>query len=48
MKFLVENRFGMLLLVVISLLALYGVAHVTQPPRPSPPPRSPSGSPWSR
>lgn len=37
---LVENRFGLLSLVLVSLGALYGVAHVTRPaPVPTPDPR---------
>ncbi|MCG5218399.1 DUF5719 family protein [Streptosporangium soli] len=40
MKALIENRFGLLVLIMISLAALYGVAYVTQPAgaQPAPPP----------
>ena len=31
MKSLIENRFGLLVLVLVALLALYGVAFATQP-----------------
>ncbi|MFI7616389.1 DUF5719 family protein [Nonomuraea terrae] len=37
----VEHRFGLLVLVVVSLLALYGVALVTRPTPPSPPAQTP-------
>ncbi|MFF3440486.1 DUF5719 family protein [Streptosporangium sp. NPDC002721] len=32
MKSLIENRFSLLVLVLVALLALYGVAYATQPP----------------
>ncbi|MFG1703542.1 DUF5719 family protein [Nonomuraea sp. M3C6] len=42
MKAFVENRFGLLVLVIVALTAMYGVAYVTRPapsPRPSVGPR---------
>ena len=35
MKALIENRFGLLCLVLVALAAVYGVAHVTRPAPPS-------------
>ncbi|MDP4506722.1 DUF5719 family protein [Nonomuraea turcica] len=37
MKSFVENRFGLLALVVVALVALYGVAYVTRPAAPAAP-----------
>ncbi|MER7501274.1 DUF5719 family protein [Nonomuraea pusilla] len=41
MKALVENRFGLLALVVVALSALYGVAYVTRPAPAAPRPEGP-------
>ncbi|RBQ17075.1 hypothetical protein DP939_26675 [Spongiactinospora rosea] len=42
MKVLIGNRFGLLVLVALALLAMYGVAGATrpEPARPGPPPRA--------
>ncbi|MEO3886290.1 DUF5719 family protein [Nonomuraea sp. B5E05] len=41
MKAFVENRFGLLALVVVALAAMYGVAYVTRPAPLPPPPEGP-------
>ncbi|MFC5826803.1 DUF5719 family protein [Nonomuraea insulae] len=39
MRAFVENRFGLLALVIVSLIAMYGIAYVTEP-TPIPPPHA--------
>lgn len=41
MKAFVENRFGLLALVIVALAAMYGVAYVTRPAPTAPPPAEP-------
>jgi hypothetical protein len=42
MKAFIENRFGLLTLVVVALAAMYGIAYVTRPAPLPPPPTGPT------